>query len=482
MSHVPAEDVPVIAVFAGPTATILNTPPMGTDAEALVPQRLAADILVQVQDGSAHPFAVPASVGSQEIAVALRQGQLVALPLPSGVGPADQSFFPSAERLYAEVDALCVDELGQARPLSRLASFRHFRAGPPAGHEPQETRGVDFFPYGSWDERAEPTVAALMRITNTVQDGLEGSEIDGAQWLEGSPVIEETLYWLGLLVDTNKPIVGQVAQRLHRSVGSDGPQNLIDGVRYIASRAWDLYGAGDEVGPVLLTDGVVRSARGAFKVAGRPGGYQGGGPVATCTTQWPIRLDYLPLRKHTRTSLVRRSAMPASVTAVDATAGTRSVSVLDSSGQLDPEVLPAVDIVVYGRYGGAGCGREDLGVGDTVAHNIEHHGLAGFILEGIAPNGWATRAVETSMATAVFSGFPVVWCGRGRPEDPVGRTPFPFVAGSNLSATKARMLLMACLLRYGASPVAKNPSEPSQAEKEATGQYIQTIQHVFDTH
>jgi L-asparaginase len=481
MIHVPEEDLPLVGVFAGPTATILNTPPIGADPDALVPQRLATDILVQVQDGSAHPMA-PSAPADSHTSVALRQGQLVALPMPAGAGPAEQSFFPSAERLYAEVDALCVDDLGQTRPLSRLASFQHFRAGPPAGHEPLEARGVDFFPYGSWDQRAEPDTAALMKITNAVQDGMEAADIQGAQWLEGSPVIEETLYWLGLLIDTDKPIVGQVAQRMHRSVGSDGPQNLIDGVRYICSRVWDLHGAGDEVGPVLVADGVVRSARGVFKVAGRPGGYEGGGPVATCTTQWPIRLEYLPLRRHTRTSLLRISDMPASVTAVDATAGTRSVRVMDSRGRLDPEVLPAVDIVVYGRYGGAGCGREDLGVADSVAHNIAHHGLAGFILEGIAPNGWATRAVEASLATAVFSGFPVVWCGRGRPQDPVGRTPLPFVAGSNLSATKARMLLMACLLRYGASPVAQNPGEPTPAEKDATAEYIQTIQHVFDTH
>ncbi|MEO3777602.1 asparaginase domain-containing protein [Micromonospora sp. B11E3] len=483
-----AESRPLIAVVAGPTATILNTPPMGADPAALVPQRVADDVVIGVVDRSGHPIDELNNDATPPVQrkVVLARGQLVALPLPEGAGPAGQSFFPSAERLYEELDTLWVDETGRAGVLGRLARYRHFRAAPPAGYvsgEAPEVLGVDYFPYGAWESRAEPTIATLVTITNTVQKITAEEGVAGVQWLEGSPVIEETLYWLALLVDTDKPIVGQVAQRLHRSVGSDGAQNLVDGARYIASRAWDLDGRGDAVGPVLVADGVVRTARGAYKVAGRPGGYAGGGPVATCATQWPIRLEYLPLRRHTRTSAVRISALPREVPALDGAGRTRLVQVTDSSGRLAPEVLPVVTIVVYGRYGLAGtCGCADLGVADAVSHHVERHGLAGFVLEGIAPNGWASREVESSLSVAAYSGLPVVWCGRGRPEDPVGRAPVPFVAGSNLSATKARMLLLACLLRFGAAPVAKDPRQPTDAERHATNEYVRSLQEIFDTH
>ena len=110
-------------------------------------------------------------------------------------------------------------------------------------------------------------------------------------------MIEETLYWLSLLVDTDVPIVGQAAQRMHRSIGSDGPRNLLDGVSYIASRAWSLDGESDRVGPVLVTDGVVFAARDVVKFAARPGGYDApaAGPVATIEPIGRMRVEYLPL-------------------------------------------------------------------------------------------------------------------------------------------------------------------------------------------
>jgi len=40
--------------------------------------------------------------------------------------------------------------------------------------------------------------------------------------------------------------------------------------------------------------------------------------------------------------------------------------------------------------------------------------------------------------------------------------------GSNLTSTKARMLLMACLMKFGSLPVAKDPANPTKPEMEAT--------------
>jgi hypothetical protein len=56
------------------------------------------------------------------------------------------------------------------------------------------------------------------------------------------------------------------------------------------------------------------------------------------------------------------------------------------------------------------------------------------------------------------------------------------IAGHNLTATKARILLMACLLRFGALPHAADPAHPTPAEIEAIEAALRDYQGVFDTH
>jgi len=71
--------------------------------------------------------------------------------------------------------------------------------------------------------------------------------------------------------------------------------------------------------------------------------------------------------------------------------------------------------------------------------------------------------------------------GRGNPEGFADPDEY-FIAGSNLTATKARMLLMACLLRFGSLPPARNPDEPTAAELSATRTAVAAYQKIFDTH
>ena len=42
----------------------------------------------------------------------------------------------------------------------------------------------------------------LARVTNCVQRALASGGYAGAIWLEGTPWVEETMYWLSLLIDT----------------------------------------------------------------------------------------------------------------------------------------------------------------------------------------------------------------------------------------------------------------------------------------
>ncbi len=56
------------------------------------------------------------------------------------------------------------------------------------------------------------------------------------------------------------------------------------------------------------------------------------------------------------------------------------------------------------------------------------------------------------------------------------------ISGDNLTATKARMLLMAGLLRFGALPPAADPVNPTKDEYRATKAAVAQLQHLFATH
>ena len=56
------------------------------------------------------------------------------------------------------------------------------------------------------------------------------------------------------------------------------------------------------------------------------------------------------------------------------------------------------------------------------------------------------------------------------------------VAISAAEATKARLLLMACLMKLGSLPPAADPDHPTDAEREATRTKLAQYQEIFDTH
>ena len=96
-----------------------------------------------------------------------------------------------------------------------------------------ERLGQDFFPYRPAHLRREPPMPSLAHLTNVVQQALATGQYAGAIWLEGSPFVEETSYWLNLLIDTPVVIVGNASQRAHGAVSNDGDRNIIDAVDYI---------------------------------------------------------------------------------------------------------------------------------------------------------------------------------------------------------------------------------------------------------
>src|SRR3954468_11800286 len=296
---------PRIAHFAGPNATIMNTPPLVTSNKAreqhglpllrhpngapsrfdvLRTQRLAAPVTVYVEQFSAHPLERDAAElyappdGYLDAAGGLpkeRQGPAdrpvyeVTLrpedgpfPLPYMARQANgqawdddcafpfapaslcrQPFYPDPARIFEEIDRLGVGEEGRGNLLSSQADFDFYRAAPSGGYSkglPEARRtdmgsgdiapeglGADYFPYRPGHLSRQPAMANLARLTNMVHRAMSSGQYAGAIWLEGGPNVEETSYWLSLLIDTSSPIVGNAAQRTHGQLSADGDRNIV---------------------------------------------------------------------------------------------------------------------------------------------------------------------------------------------------------------------------------------------------------------
>ncbi|WP_327242116.1 asparaginase domain-containing protein [Streptomyces sp. NBC_01320] len=528
--------------------------PLADIPDVLRPQRLAAPVTVYVAAHSAHPLEAdaaalyappdgwldehgtfherqPAGGGTAVYVVELRPEDGL-YPLPYMARKADgtawedamaeplastasarQTFFPDASRLYEEVERLGVGGDGRAVGLWHQADFDFFRAVPSGGWTggqaaeertdvgegpiPVERNGLDFFAYAPLHLYREPSLGMLARATNRVQRALSNGDYAGMQWLESSPTIEDTLYWLNLTIDTELPIVGHSAQRAHGTLSADGDRNIVDGLKYILSGVWRDEAGRDRVGAVLVVDEVVFASREVTKVDARPGGYDvvggHGGVVADMGAYAPPQVTFVPNRRHTHASLLRLPLLPASVHGVRGGLSSDrrviEVAVRDSAGDLIGSAMPTVSFVKYGHYVTVPIAaestpdpRNEVEILARVEANLAGAPLAGFVVEGMSPYGMSDPATDSALAVAALCGMPVVRVGGGNTGGMAYKRDPLAVAGNNLSASKARMLLMAALLKFGALPIAKDPFQPTAAEIAAVTSALSRYQAIFDTH
>jgi hypothetical protein len=418
-------------------------------------------------------------------------------------------FFPDGSRLFEEIDRLGISDAGLGCLLSMKADFDFYRALPSGGYAKgrgasertdsgegdilPEIRGTDFFPYRPTYLRNEPPMAALARVTNVVQQALRSGKYLGGIWLEGSPFVEETLYWLNLLIDTHVPIVGNSSQRPHGAIGNDGDRNLVDSVDYITSKIWADEGGWDCVGAVAILDEQIFTARDVQKADARPGGYVAtgghGGIIGRMGHPGAPQFTFKTVKRHTYSSGVNASRLPAEVQGSrvqGSTVGKITVPIKDGEGNLLPTAIPKVTIVKHARYlpeDTSGDLNVEVDIVARIEKNLRHAPLAGFIAEGSAPFGAMSNSVDAALKRATFSGMPVVKVSRGNAAGFVDKSRDPLaIAGSNLTATKARLLLMACLMRFGGLPPAADAMKPTAAEIEATRAQLAHYQEVFDSH
>jgi len=563
--------LPRIAVFAGPTATVLNTltgprtsqkarekyrlPPLQdwfgrvVQQDQLTFQRLAAPVTVYVDQFSALPldedsaelFAPPdgyldahntfhktrTGPGDRPVYEIVLRPEDGLYPLPYMGRRADgsawedwqpangarglirQPFYPDASRLFEEIERMGAESTGN---LSGRARFDFFRPAPSAGYVhglpaarrtdtgtgdiPPEKAGVDYFPYAyrgasPTENMYDPPRAMLAEITNRVQDLVGTGTYQGALWLEGSSRIEDTIYWLNLVIETDALVVGIVANRPNRMVSSDAPLTIVDAVNLILSSGWRDAQGHNRIGSVLVQDQRITAAREAVKDYAGPGGFGTlGGHGGVIGTAANPKLTFLPTTRFGRTSEVRYSLIPTVVPGLRRAPGGAirrvEVKVKDAAGRLCGDAIPAVELADFNAWMTA----NPPGAPDPVVARIDaaidrclgESALCGLI--AVAPTGGHFDHLdEITINRAAMSGLVTVKVYRGTPRMFVGGSAGSlYLAGGNLNANKARVLLMACLMRFGCPPPAADPAHPTSAEIDAVRAHLVRMQEVFDSH
>lgn len=240
-----------------------------------------------------------------------------------------------------------------------------------------------------------------LTIGRAVQEAADRDDVDGVVVTHGTYTAEETAYFLHLTVDTRKPIVLVCSQRKHGSLGNDGDRNLVDALRAVGDETLAGHGV------MVLLNEELHCARDVTKVNQRPSGFRTGlyGILGSIEAD-RVSLYRSPLRRHThRSGLTRPSAG-----------------------------LPRVDIVA--TYAGA--------TGEAI-DAVVAAGAAGLVVNGFSFSGKPHHLQLAALDAARDRGIPVVLVNRGGDGRIPAQSTDRFHRGDNLTAQKARVLLIAAL-------------------------------------
>jgi L-asparaginase len=408
-----------------------------------------------------------------------------------------QTFVPDASRIFEEIER-------NGGEIYAKADYDFYRGVPTGGYIKglpaaertdvgegdilPEKLGIDFFSYGPY--AMSQTRPKLALSANRVQKTLASGKYAGALWLEGSPNIETSAYWLSLLVDTTLPITLNSAHRNRGAISADGDGNILSSIEYILSNIWAGEDGKNRLGAVMVQDEIIYSGREVVKGDAHPGGYVatgGYGGVLGTMTAGPY-VTFVPTRKHTWKSEVRITALPSQVEGLlrqDGVFKTASVAIKDGNGELVPSAIPKVAIVKGDNWYDDGLpdAATEKGILASIDMLLAKYPLAGIVGEGLSPYATLSKSQELALEKAALCGLPVVKVSRGDAHGMASVNPNNlFIEGSNNIATKARLLLTAALMKYGSLPHAADPDKPTPAEIAAIKEKIKLYQAIFQTH
>lgn len=262
------------------------------------------------------------------------------------------------------------------------------------------------------------TIDNLIEVARLINEGFSEG-YDGAVVIQGTDTIEESAYFLDLLVGGEKPVVVTGAMRGAEAPGADGPANLLSAVRLAASR--EARGLGVLV--VLNYD--IHAARFVQKShTALPSAF--GSPIAG-----PIGV-IAEGRPYLFTRVVRNPtfAVPAGSLSSKSSSSVPPVALLKVAMGFDGRLLKAVPDLGY-----AGVVVEAMGAGHVPADTAP---IFGEVAQRI-PVVLSSRAMTGPVFTETY-GYP------GGEIDLIARGLIP---SGYLSGLKARLLLTLSLMCGG---------------------------------
>lgn len=247
------------------------------------------------------------------------------------------------------------------------------------------------------------------KLATSVNEALKGGDTDGVVITHGTDTLEETGYFLSLVVKSDKPVVLVGSMRPATAISADGPINLYNAVALAG------HPEARGRGPLIVLNDTIHYARETQKMHS-------------------TRMDTFQSPNRGIAGMMNTGkAFFFSPNAARHT--TRSEFSLDG---LTVASLPRVEII----YSYANLGGELIDA-------LVEQGVKGIILNGVG-DGNTTDAALSALENAAKKGVAVVRCSRTGAgvvdrnvevnDDKLG-----FIAGMELNAQKARILLMLAL-------------------------------------
>jgi len=251
--------------------------------------------------------------------------------------------------------------------------------------------------------------AVWIKLADRINQLLDSKNVDGIVVTHGTDTLEETAYFLNLVVKSKKPVVLVGSMRPATAVSADGPANLYNGVAVAANK--DAAGRG----VLLVLNDKIQGARDATKM----------NTTNVETFDSPNRGPVGLVNTGKVTWLQRANKKNTTGSEFSVDAGT---------------TLPRVDII-YAHSN----------MDSTLINNALEDGAKGIVVAGVGDGNMSKAALET-LARAVKAGVAVVRSSRVPTglvlrNNEVNDDQEGFVASGELNPPKSRVLLQLALMK-----------------------------------